>query len=63
MKHEIAVISYDTNMFEGEGDDIEGVDGDKFVINEFEIGSQCVSKFLIQGFWESVDSFIDFLFT
>ena len=45
-----------------EGDGIEGVDGNDFVINELEIRTQHVSKFLFQGFWESVDSFIDFLF-
>ncbi len=41
----------------------DGIDGDDFVINELEIRTQRVSNFLFQSFWESVDSFIDFLFT
>jgi hypothetical protein len=41
----------------------DGIDGDDFVINELEIRTQLVSNFLFQSFWESVDSFIDFLFT
>ncbi len=30
--------------------------------NKLEIRTQRVSKFLFQGFWENVDTFIDFLF-